>query len=458
MMTHDRLSRAKDVARRLRDAGATQCLLVGGFVRDHLLGIESKDIDIEVYGLGYDRIIEILGAHFNVDVVGRSFGVLKVGHDIDVSIPRRESKIGVGHKGFDIQPDANMTPEQAAARRDFTVNAIAMTFDGEVVDPFDGRGDLERRILRATSSAFTEDPLRVLRGMQFAGRFGFEMDETTIRLCRGMIDEFPQLSTERIWEEWHKWATKSATPSAGLLLLEQTGWIDHFSILGRMRSTPQDPTWHPEGDVLIHTAHVCDAAALVAIRDQLPDRQRAVLMFAALCHDFGKPSTTSRNDDDRWTAPQHATVGVSLAEEFLTHIGAPGWLLAEVLPLVAEHMAHVGHPRDAAPSARVIRKLATRLAPATVRQWAAICEADASGRPPLPKRNPVTLWVNVAEELAVNDEQPQPILMGRHLMGLGMQPGPEMGSVLKQAFAAQLDGEFDSVDGAMDWAQRHDCV
>ena len=453
-----RFAQAKVVAGRLRAAGASECLLVGGFVRDHLMGIDSKDIDIEVYGLSYEQIIDILKPHCRIDVVGRSFGVVKVDNEIDISLPRRESKIGVGHKGFSVTADSTMTPREAAARRDFTINAIGMTFDGTILDPFGGQRDIKRGVLRATSSAFGEDPLRVLRGMQFAARFGFEMETETIRLCRCMKDQFVHLPRERVWGEWFKWATRSKHPSRGLLLLEQTGWSDHFPTLSRLRSTPQNPDWHPEGDVFIHTAHVCDAAAEIAERDRLDPSQRAVLLFAALCHDFGKPATTVRNERGQWVAPQHAKRGVPLARAFLTEIGAPGGLTAEVLPLVAEHMVHTTHPSDSIPSQRTVRRLAMRLAPASIRQWSRTCESDASGRPPLPKRNPVVKWMEIAEELAVENEKPQPILQGCHLISRGFKPGPEIGRILNAAFEAQLDGEFDTIDGALRWVNDHDAT
>ena len=234
-----KLDKARAIAQQLRAAGATHCLLVGGYVRDHLLGIESKDLDIEVYGLSYAQIAEALRRHHRVDLVGRSFGVVKVGNEIDISLPRSESKTGVGHTGFAVTVDPKLTPREAAARRDFTINAMAMDFDGKIFDPFGGRVDLGRGLLRATSAAFQEDPLRVLRGMQFAARFGFDMDQETVEMCRGLRHEFQHLSAERIWEEWHKWATKARYPSKGLALLQSTGWTENFPVLHAMAETPQ---------------------------------------------------------------------------------------------------------------------------------------------------------------------------------------------------------------------------
>lgn len=444
-------SKAKMIAERLTNGGAVRCQLVGGYVRDHLLGIESKDIDIEVYGLTYDEIISLLSPAFRVDLVGRSFGVVKVDQEIDISLPRRESKSGLGHTGFTVNPDSALSPSEAAARRDFTINALAMSFEGEIFDPYEGQTDLKNGVLRATTVAFQEDPLRVLRGMQFAARFGFSMDHETAIMCREMADEYKHLSRERIWEEWHKWAVKGRYPSQGLRVLAQTGWVTHFPVLERMRDTPQDTEWHPEGDVFAHTAYVCDAAADIAEREELEAEARTVLMFAALCHDFGKTTTTVKNADGRWVAPQHAEVSIGMSNKFLSGIGAPNWLIDQVLPLVAEHMAYTAHAKGQAPSERTLRRLAHRLGPATIQAWARVCEADASGRPPRPPNNPVSEWVRAAEGMAISDGRPQPLVLGRHLIPLGYQPGPAMGEKLRSAFEAQLDGEFDTLEAGIAW-------
>ncbi|MCA9759883.1 MAG: polynucleotide adenylyltransferase, partial [Candidatus Eisenbacteria bacterium] len=180
-----------------------------------------KDFDVEVYGLGLDRLTELLRRHGRVHAVGRSFGVLKLclpgGLDVDVSLPRRESKAGRGHKGFLVEPDPQLRLEEAAARRDFTINAMAYDpVAGELLDPFHGRADLAARILRHVGPAFAEDPLRVLRGMQLAGRFGLAMSPETALLARSLFGEHDTLSVERVWAEWEKWAGKSTRPSAGL--------------------------------------------------------------------------------------------------------------------------------------------------------------------------------------------------------------------------------------------------
>ena len=220
--------KVKRVIQLLTDGGASDCLFVGGCVRDHFLGIETKDIDIEVYGLSYKQILKILKPHFHVGWVGQSFGTVKVDNEIDLSLPRTESKTGTGHTGFDVVSDPFLNPTVALSRRDFTINAIGIRIDDTVIDPFHGLDDLHKGILRAPTEAFCEDPLRVLRGMQFAARFGFEMEPQTVELCRRVLPEFETLSAERIWSEWEKWAVKGRFPGKGLQVLCDTGWIVRF--------------------------------------------------------------------------------------------------------------------------------------------------------------------------------------------------------------------------------------
>jgi tRNA nucleotidyltransferase (CCA-adding enzyme) len=445
-------NKARRIMNVLRSEGAIDALIVGGFVRDSLIGLGSKDVDIEVYGLTLEQIQHLLQhARFKVDAVGKTFGVLKIDNEIDVSVPRRENKIGVGHKGFNMEPDPFMSVEQAACRRDFTINSMAMTINGTIIDPFDGQSDLHNRVLRATSSAFMEDPLRVMRGMQFASRFAFRLDKKTIEMCAAMQNEFAALPRERIWEEWKKWALKGIRPSFGLELLMSVGWLQHFPEIASMHDVPQDPEWHPEGDVLTHVGHVVDAAAVIAKREQLDDHDRMVLMFAALTHDFGKVTTT-RMEGGRWRSRGHCEVGVKPAERFLERVGAPLAIIAEVKPLISEHLVHAGIDN---PSSKAVRRLANRIAPASIKALARVVEADHSGRPPLPKGNPFQIWVDKAEGLNVFSAKPEAILMGRHLIEMGVSPGRKMGVLLTRAFEAQLDGAFDNLEDAKQWARDH---
>lgn len=444
--------KAKKIMRLLSDVmGARDVLIVGGFVRDSLLGIPSKDVDIEVYGLGLDEIASALAdsGEFKVDAVGKSFGVLKIDNEIDVSVPRREKKNGSGHRGFSVEPDPDMSVEDAAARRDFTINSMAMDIDGNIIDPWSGLEDLERGVLRPTSEAFSEDPLRVMRAMQFASRFVFEASITTEIRSIEMVSRKSELPKERLWEEWKKWALKGKMPSAGLRFLINVKWADPEIVA--LVDCPQDSEWHPEGCVFIHSCHVVDAAAEIANREQLDEHDRLVLMFSALCHDFGKPSTTKKQGG-RWRSKGHCEAGKEPAERFLERIGAPKAIIAEVLPLISEHLVHAGIK---APSDRAVRRLANRIAPATIEALGRVIEADHSGRPPLPKGNPFKSWVDKAASLAVFSAKPEAILKGRHLIELGVSPGKPMGVLLSRAFEAQLDGAFDNEADAKEWARNH---
>ena len=440
--------------------------LVGGGVRDWLLGLEPKDFDIEVAGVDFETLHRALAPFGATDVIGRSFGVIKVRSrardaEYDFSLPRRESKTGAGHRGFAVTPDPELSDAEAAARRDFTVNAIACDpFTGEIIDPHGGEHDLRARVLRHTSGAFTEDPLRVLRAMQFAARFDFTLAPETAALCRSIAGAFAELPVERVWGEWEKWATKAAKPSRGLTVLEETGWLQHFPEVAALRGTPQEPEWHPEGDVFTHTQHCLDALAALDEWKVSEAPRRRLLMFAVLAHDFGKPATTSRTEKRgalRWVSPGHEAAGGPLAETFLRRIGALRDLDAPVSAIVANHLAH-HHGQQGEFSATQVRRLARRLAPATVDDLALVMIADSLGRPPLRSTETLTLIAQLrakAHELALADAAPKPLMHGRHLMKLGQKPGPEFKRALDAAFEAQLDGAFTDEAGGEAWLRTH---
>jgi tRNA nucleotidyltransferase (CCA-adding enzyme) len=436
--------------------------LVGGGVRDWLLGSEPNDFDIEVAGADFETLHRALARFGATDVVGRSFGVIKVrsaatGAEYDFSLPRRESKTGSGHRGFAVAPDPTLSDAEAAARRDFTVNAIALDpLTGEVIDPHGGQRDLAARVLRHTSAAFVEDPLRVLRGFQLAARFNFTLAPETAALCRSIAGTFTELPVERIWGEWEKWATKSTKPARGLAVLEETGWLKHFPEIAALRGTPQEPEWHPEGDVFTHTQHCLDALVSLAAWQTAPAPRRRLLIFAVLAHDFGKPSTTShaeRRGRLRWISPGHEAAGAPLAENFLRCIGAPLELDAPVRALVAHHLAH-HHGKAGNFSDTQVRRLARKLAPATIDDLAAVMTADSLGRPPLGSEEVLRLIAQLqakAGDLALGDVAPRPLILGRHLIAMGRKPGPDFKPTLDAAFEAQLDGAFSDEATGMAW-------
>jgi tRNA nucleotidyltransferase (CCA-adding enzyme) len=435
--------------------------LVGGGVRDWLLGIAPKDFDVEVAGVDFETLQRALAPFGATDVIGRSFGVIKVrskatGEEYDFSLPRRESKTGAGHRGFAVAPDPALSDADAAARRDFTVNAIALDpFTQALIDPHGGQRDLAARVLRHTSAAFVEDPLRVLRAMQLAARFDFSLAPDTAALSQSIADTFAELPVERVWHEWEKWAEKSVRPSRGLTVLEETGWLKHFPEVAALRGTQQEPEWHPEGDVFTHTQLCLDA--LVALDDwkNSAGPRRRVLTFATLAHDFGKPSTTSRAEKRgalRWVSPGHEAAGGPLADSFLRRIGAPLDVDPPVHALVVNHLAH--HHGQATFSDTSVRRLARRLAPATIDDLAAVMRADSNGRPPLTSPDTharINELVAKAHSLALADSAPKPLMLGRHLVQLGQKPNPKFKPVLDAAFEAQLDGAFADEAGGLAW-------
>lgn len=441
-----------------RTSGLERSFLVGGCVRDWLLDLPCKDVDIEVFGIDYDTLVKRLSKWGRTSLVGRSFGVVKLtltsGETLDFTIPRRDSKSAPGHKGFEIELDPDISMEDAAARRDFTINALMYDpRERRIHDFFNGVRHLKERLLEPTSDAFSEDPLRVLRAMQFAGRFCFNASPRLIEAARSMIDSFGELAVERVWEEWFKWAAKSTVPSAGLRLLRESGWIAHFPEIERLVDTPQDPEWHPEGDVFVHTGHCCDAMAKLGGWLAADESTRAVLMLAVLSHDFGKPAVTGRvmrDGRERIISPGHDKIGGELAEAFLGRMHAPGDFLKRVPPLVISHMAHLQ-----AATPRSVRRLANRLHPETIEHLCLVIEADQRGRPPL-SGEPSEALLNLRESaasLSLTNDSPKPLLLGRDLIEHhAMKPGPEFGRILNAAFEAQLDGEFTDKEGALAWA------
>jgi tRNA nucleotidyltransferase (CCA-adding enzyme) len=427
-------------------------LVVGGAVRDTLMNLPATDFDIEVYGLTPDALEAALRTVGAVQLTGQVFGVFKVtppgGTTLDVSLPRRESKIGAHHRDFRVEPDPVMTPKEAARRRDFTVNSVAWDPQtAEILDFYGAMADIKAGVLRMVDErAFAGDPLRVLRGVRFAARFGWRIEERTALLCRRIADEYPTLSIERVWTEWEQWA-QGNQPRAGLHALAATDWVRHYPELAALIDLPQDPTWHPEGDVWTHTGYVCDAMAATCMAEQVTANERLALMFAALCHDLGKATTTAVNEAGRYVSPGHAEVGKALAERFLARIGAPVSLRERVPPLVAEHMALLNGPL----TDRAIRRLARRLDPARIVDLRRLIEADRQGRPPLPYQ-PLPQDVEArAEELGCNDGPQPDILRGRDLQALGLTPGKRFGAILRAAAEAQAEGDFTDHVGGMAW-------
>ena len=328
-----------ELAQAVRAEGG-RALLVGGCVRDLLMGGQPKDWDVEVYAVEPARLRELLEKFGRVDAVGEAFTVYKVGNDLDVSVPRRERKTGRGHRAFVIEGDPSMTIEEAARRRDFTINAILQDpLTGEIIDPHNGRSDLQNKILRAVSfETFVEDSLRVLRAAQFAARFEFDIEPETIELCRAI--DLTDLPRERIWGEMEKLLLRARRPSIGFIWLHKFGAFDQlFPELGALAGVPQEKDWHPEGTVEVHTWLVVDRAR--ELIDDLPYAKRVTVMLAALCHEFGKPATTEFTEG-RTRSRGHEEAGVAPTESFLERLNIhtlDGYdVRAQVIALVRDHL------------------------------------------------------------------------------------------------------------------------
>lgn len=452
------------VLQKLADSGH-KAMVVGGAVRDALLGKDPKDIDIEVYNISYTDLEQFLSKIGKTNVVGKAFGIIKFtdgeGNEFDFSIPRRESKTGVGHTGFNVEFDSTMSPKEAARRRDFTWNGLAYDVLGkEIHDYFGGIKDLKENIIRHTSEQFAEDPLRILRAMQFQARMGLDIDPSTMALMRQMVSEgaLDNLSKERITEEWMKWATKASYPSKIFNFLLDIGLISKLPHIGALKGVQQEADWHPEGDVEVHTGFVMNEAAKIADREGLTGDDRAVLIFSALTHDFAKPATTEVNivrGVPRITSRGHEEAGGKLAEEFLKSIGVKQSIIDRVVPLVMNHLAHVSIAQIKAERGKVsaTKKLAVKLKDSNIAELLLLIEADASGRPPLPKGLPqsgVDLR-ELSQRIGVSEAVEKPIMSGAYLIANGMAPGKELGDILRKAAAAQEEGEFTDFEGGKSW-------
>jgi tRNA nucleotidyltransferase (CCA-adding enzyme) len=438
------LDTALAIARRVRDAGG-RALIVGGWVRDRLLGRPSKDVDLEVYGIPAARLRDLLSEFGTVNTVGESFTVYKVA-DLDVSIPRRESKSGRGHRGFEVTGDPDMTIEEAVRRRDFTINAIAWDpLTGEHVDPYGGRRDLEARVLRAVDPlTFGDDSLRVLRAVQFAARFELALEPGTRDICRGLaLDDLP---SERIWGEIEKLLLQAEHPSIGLELALDLGAIDRlFPEMKALVGCVQEPDWHPEGDVWVHTLRVVDESR-TRIAD-LERPQQIAVMLGAVCHDLGKPLTTAFIDG-RIRSIDHEQAGVAPAAAVLDRLNihtVQGYdVRRQVLGIVAHHLKPGMFRQSPTPvSDGAFRRLAQKV---DLELLARVAKSDCLGRGGGFDCSAMDWFLERARELGVQHAQPEPIVKGRHLLALGVSPGPRMGALLKQIYEKQLDGAITTLD------------
>ena len=438
----------------LARADGGQALIVGGWVRDMLLRRDNKDVDIEVYGIPAERLRRLLESNFGrVNAVGESFTVYKV-EDVDVSLPRTESKIGRGHRAFAVTGDPALPHDKAARRRDFTINAIAYDplrerDDPEAyIDPYHGREDLQNRILRAVDKdTFSEDSLRVLRGVQFAARFEFEMDRATRDLCRSIpLDDLP---SERIWGEMEKLLLLAQRPSIGLRLALELGVIERlFPEIQALVGCEQEPEWHPEGDVWVHTLMVVDQARTRI--DDLERPQQITVMLGALLHDVGKPPTTAFVDG-RIRSIDHEQAGVEPAARVLDRLNihtVEGFdVRHHVLGIVAHHLKPLSFFKSVTPVGDgAFRRLSQKV---DLELLARVAKSDCLGRTGEFDCSGIDWFAERARELGVQHQPPEPIVKGRHLIELGVAPGPQMGALLRELYERQLDGRLMTLEEGM---------
>ncbi len=428
--------------------------LVGGCVRDLVLGKPLKDLDLEVHQLTIEQLESILKLFNSVIMVGKTFGVLRiVGLDADWSLPRKDSK---GRKPT-VSIDPFMGIEEACRRRDLTMNAMAINLNEigsklHIIDPYGGIEDIKKRQLRAVDTIlFLEDPLRFFRVMQFIARFEMLPDTSLTQLCKTMnlkdAETNTTLARERIYEEIKKMLLKSRCPSHGLRWLESIGRLDEFfPELAATIKTPQRPDYHPEGTVFEHTMQALDAAAQITYYES--DDEKLMIMFGVLCHDLGKVTTT--NNDLQ--AIGHDEAGVDISKALLKRITEDQFLIKAVCKLVRYHLAPFALiDQNAQPKA--YKRLAAKIAPEiSMRQLGIVALADRQGRnemcpEPLTNKfhNDYKAFLEYAEQASVVHKPEAPVLLGRHLLGT-ISPGPELGKLLDLAYQIQIDEGITDVD------------
>ena len=443
------------ISKKLKSKNA-KAILVGGSVRDHFLELPIKDYDIEVYGLEtIEELEDILVQYGSVNLVGKSFGVLKFVYDkeeYDFSFPRIEQKVGVGHRGFDIYVDGAMSFKEASKRRDFTINAMGYDIEEQIfLDPYNGQMDITNRLLRhIDDETFIEDPLRVYRAVQFSARFNYHLAEDTFEFCRsmvanGMLEELPQ---ERIYSEFKKLLLKSPQPSIGFELMRELDILSYFPELKAIINVPQSPKWHPEGDVWTHTMMCVDKMVQFLGEDEKLNLKQ---MFAILCHDFGKATHTTVEEDGCIRAIGHEKAGVEPTKKFLYRITHEHEFIASILPLVEHHLKpsqfYTGKSKD-----KAFRKLATKV---NIEELVVVAKADFLGRTTKDSLAGVYLageWMlEHAKNLKVDTKPLANLLQGRDLIALGLKPSLRFKEMLDTIYNLQLEGFISEKEEALEY-------
>ncbi|MCR5481788.1 MAG: tRNA nucleotidyltransferase [Clostridia bacterium] len=417
----------------LVSAAGGRVYFVGGYVRDILLGIENKDIDIEVHGIAPEVLPEILKEVGKPVSIGKSFGIYSLeGTGIDIAMPRKEKNTGRGHKAFEIFINPFIGTLEAARRRDFTINSMMQdVLTGEIIDHFNGHSDLEKGIIRhVDDSSFCEDPLRVLRAAQFASRFKFEIAEDTKELCR-LID-LSELSKERVEGELKKALLKGKKPSLFFDILRNTNQLaDWFPEVRQLAGIEQNPLFHPEGDVYMHTMQVLDRACGFRSNVKVPYS----FMLFALTHDFGK-ITTTEVINGAIHAYSHETAGVSIAEKFLKRITCEKAVLAYVRNMIPLHMRPNMIAFSKSPVKKSNHMFDLACAPADL-VYFSMCDRPVFAGDTKFEGDSEFLF----ERLRIFEEtMSRPFVSGSDLIAAGLNPGPLFSKALAYSHKLRLAG------------------
>lgn len=449
-----------EICRMVSDVGGV-AYVVGGAARDYFLAQTNgvpyhiTDVDIEVFDLSAAAIETLLSKKWSLDIVGKAFGVIKLhGLPIDVSTPRRERRVGRGHTDFVIDTDPSMSLEEAAERRDFTINAIYYNpLTSTWHDPYNGRGDLLKKLLQPVSHRFMEDPLRVLRGMQLVARFDLTPTTSCLEMCRLLSQE--NLPRERVWGEWKKLLLQGKHIRKAWYFLRDIGWLKRFyPELFALIGSQQHSEWHPEGDVFEHTALVVEAFTQGTFTD---DEEKLVLGLAAICHDLGKPETaafgpTKKNPIPHWTNHNHEH-HTGPAERFLARLTNETKLIEQVLAICRAHMTPSSFYRNGA-ELQAFRRLAMRV---PIPRLVKMLRFDQGGRgPTMPPDETMIAWFEAeAARAGVQHEKPKPLVLGRDLIAnFQYPPGPRMGALLDTLMEKQLAGEFETKEAGLEIARK----
>ena len=436
-----------------------KAIVVGGSVRDHFLKLDIKDYDVEVYGLEkIEELEDILAQYGSVNLVGKSFGVLKFqydGEEYDFSFPRTEQKTGAGHRGFDVFVDGEMSFKEASKRRDFTLNAMGYDVaEQKFLDPYAGLDDMKKGLLRhIDDETFVEDPLRVYRAVQFCARFEYSLSEESFKLCQTMVEEgmLEELAQERIYIEFQKLLLKSPKPSVGFELMRELDMLRYFPELKALIAVPQSPIWHPEGDVWIHTMMCVDEMVGLLGNDE---KENLKYMFAILCHDLGKATHTSIEEDGRIRAIGHEEAGIEPTKSFLYRLTNEHDFIASILPLVEHHLKPSQFYRGKAKD-KAFRKLATKV---NIEELVVVAKADFLGRTTEESLLGIYhagVWMlERAKRLNVKRKPLSHLIQGRDLIALGLKPSVEFKKILEKLYDLQLDGKISEKEDALEYIKR----